>query len=58
MEAAINVQKKGIKAHPFPSLDQQGLGELVPIAAEKGRSVKKDLKLVVCGGHGGDPRSV
>jgi len=52
------VSKKILEDDPFQSLDQGGIGELVRIAAEKGRSVKKDLKLGVCGEHGGDPRSV
>ncbi len=52
------VSKKILEDDPFQSLDQQGIGELVRIACEKGRSVKSDLKLGVCGEHGGDPRSV
>ncbi|HOD33669.1 MAG TPA: pyruvate, phosphate dikinase, partial [Holophaga sp.] len=52
------VAKKILEDDPFQSLDQQGIGELVRIASEKGRSVKSDLKLGVCGEHGGDPRSV
>ncbi len=44
--------------NPFASLDQGGVGRLVQIAAEKGRSVKKDLKLGICGEHGGDPSSI
>jgi pyruvate,orthophosphate dikinase len=52
------VAKKILEDDPFQSLDQQGIGELVRIACEKGRSVKSDLKLGVCGEHGGDPRSV
>jgi len=52
------VAKKILEDDPFQSLDQQGIGELVRIACEKGRGVKKDLKLGVCGEHGGDPRSV
>ncbi|HYB98590.1 MAG TPA: pyruvate, phosphate dikinase [Candidatus Limnocylindrales bacterium] len=43
---------------PFVSIDQAGIGELMKIASEKGRSVKPDLKLGICGEHGGDPRSV
>ncbi len=43
---------------PFVTIDQGGIGVLMQIAGEKGRSVKKDLKLGICGEHGGDPRSV
>lgn len=43
---------------PFVTIDQEGIGELVRIAVAKGRSVKPDLKLGICGEHGGDPRSV
>ncbi|RKX29836.1 MAG: pyruvate, phosphate dikinase [Candidatus Zixiibacteriota bacterium] len=43
---------------PFVSIDQSGVGQLVRIAKEKGRSVKPNLKLGICGEHGGDPVSV
>jgi len=43
---------------PFVSVDRQGVGALMKIAAEKGRSVKQKLKLGICGEHGGDPSSV
>jgi pyruvate,orthophosphate dikinase len=43
---------------PFVTLDQEGVGELVKIAAERGRSVRKDIKLGICGEHGGDPASI
>jgi pyruvate, orthophosphate dikinase len=43
---------------PFQTLDQEGVGQLVKIAIKKGRSVKPDLKIGICGEHGGDPRSV
>ncbi|WP_417465011.1 pyruvate, phosphate dikinase [Kordiimonas sp.] len=43
---------------PFVSIDQEGVGELVEIGAERGRSTKPDLKLGICGEHGGDPASV
>jgi pyruvate, orthophosphate dikinase len=43
---------------PFISIDIEGVGEMVRIAAEKGRSVKPDLKLGICGEHGGDPASI
>lgn len=51
--------KKGIlESDPFAQLDQSGVGLLVKIAVEKGRSVRHDLKLGICGEHGGDPSSV
>jgi pyruvate,orthophosphate dikinase len=43
---------------PFVSIDQEGVGELVELGAERGRSTKPDLKLGICGEHGGDPASV
>ncbi|MSP43738.1 MAG: pyruvate, phosphate dikinase [Alphaproteobacteria bacterium] len=43
---------------PFVSLDQEGVGELVRIAAQRGRETRPDLKLGICGEHGGDPESV
>ena len=43
---------------PFAKLDQDGVGEMVRIAAEKGRSTRPDIKLGICGEHGGDPSSV
>jgi pyruvate,orthophosphate dikinase len=47
-----------IAVDPFVSLDPDGVGELVTIAAERGRSVRPDLKLGICGEHGGDPASI
>ena len=43
---------------PFATIDQEGVGQLVKIGIEKGRSVKPNLKIGVCGEHGGDPESV
>ncbi len=43
---------------PFQSLDQEGIGELIKIAVEKGRKTRKNIKLGICGEHGGDPASV
>jgi len=43
---------------PFVSIDQEGVGELVRIACERGREKRPDLKLGICGEHGGDPASV
>ena len=47
-----------LKRNPFESIDQSGVGELVFIAAERGRKTKRGLKLGVCGEHGGDPESI
>ena len=50
---------KGIfKADPFISIDTEGVGELVRIAAERGRATRPDIKLGICGEHGGDPASI
>jgi pyruvate,orthophosphate dikinase len=50
---------KGImEKDPFQVLDREGVGELVKMAVAKGRGVKKDLKVGICGEHGGDPNSV
>lgn len=43
---------------PFQTLDREGVGELVQIAAERGRKTNPNLKLGICGEHGGDPRSI
>jgi pyruvate,orthophosphate dikinase len=51
--------KQGIlPADPFVTLDQEGVGELVTIAAERGRKTRPDIKLGICGEHGGDPASI
>jgi pyruvate,orthophosphate dikinase len=47
-----------LDADPFATLDQEGVGGLMRLAIERGRSVKPDLKLGICGEHGGDPASV
>ena len=51
-------QKGILPADPFVSIDQEGVGELVRIGVERGRAVRSDLKLGICGEHGGDPASV
>jgi pyruvate,orthophosphate dikinase len=61
VEAAFFTQylEKGIfGVSPFESLDREGVGRLVRIASTEGRKVKPDLKLGVCGEHGGDPDSI
>jgi pyruvate,orthophosphate dikinase len=51
--------RAGVFEHdPFATLDQTGVGELVKIACERGRKTRSDLKLGICGEHGGDPHSV
>jgi len=47
-----------LKRNPFETLDGRGVGELVRLGAQRGRAVKPDLKLGVCGEHGGDPESI
>jgi pyruvate,orthophosphate dikinase len=50
---------KGILPHdPFVTIDQEGVGELVALAAERGRKTRSGLKLGICGEHGGDPASI
>jgi pyruvate,orthophosphate dikinase len=47
-----------LEKDPFVSLDQSGVGELIRIAVERGRKTRGDLKLGICGEHGGDPASI
>jgi pyruvate, orthophosphate dikinase len=54
----IYLEKKILKTDPFQVLDQKGVGQLVQMAVEKGRSVRPDLKCGICGEHGGEPSSV
>jgi len=52
-------KEAGILEHdPFAVLDQEGVGEIMKIGISKGRSVKPDLKMGICGEHGGEPRSI
>jgi len=51
--------RKGIfEKDPFVTLDQEGVGDLIRIAAERGRKTRPDIKLGICGEHGGDPASI
>ena len=52
------LEKKILKVDPFQVLDQKGVGQLIKMAVEKGRSVRADLKCGICGEHGGEPSSV
>jgi len=54
----IYLDKKILKEDPFQVLDQNGVGQLVKMATEKGRAVRSDLKVGICGEHGGEPSSV
>ena len=47
-----------VKRNPFATIDQAGVGQLMQIAAERGRKTRPDIKLGICGEHGGDPDSV
>jgi pyruvate, orthophosphate dikinase len=52
------VEKKIFPDDPFQTLDQEGVGELIEIGVKRGRSTSADLKVGICGEHGGDPESV
>jgi pyruvate,orthophosphate dikinase len=52
------IERKILPADPFQTLDQEGIGQLVTMAIEKGHAARPKLKLGICGEHGGDPASV
>ncbi|MFN3466506.1 MAG: pyruvate, phosphate dikinase [Candidatus Brocadiales bacterium] len=52
------IEKGILEKDPFQSLDQEGVGMLIEIGVKKGRSTKPDLKIGICGEHGGDPSSI
>jgi len=54
----VYLEKKILKVDPFQVLDRNGVGQLVRMAAEKGRTMRPDLKCGICGEHGGEPSSV
>ena len=54
----VYIEKGILKNDPFQILDQEGVGQVVRIGVEKGRSVKPELKVGICGEHGGEPSSV
>ncbi|MCK5637426.1 MAG: pyruvate, phosphate dikinase [Flavobacteriaceae bacterium] len=54
----IYIEKGILAVDPFEVLDQEGVGQLVTMGTEKGRSVKPDLKVGICGEHGGEPSSI
>ena len=51
-------EKKIFESDPFAKLDQVGVGKLVKMGAELGRATRPDIKLGICGEHGGDPSTV
>jgi len=52
------LEKNIFERDPFVTLDQEGVGDLIRIAAERGRAARPDVKLGICGEHGGDPASI
>ena len=52
------LEYKLLAANPFETLDIDGVGQLVRMGVEKGRAARPDIKLGICGEHGGDPASV
>ncbi len=54
----VYLEKKILKADPFSVLDQNGVGKLIKMAVENGRSIRPDLRIGICGEHGGEPSSV
>jgi pyruvate, orthophosphate dikinase len=55
---SVYLEEGLLKRNPFETIDPTGVGELVHIGAERGRERKSDIKLGVCGEHGGDPESI
>jgi pyruvate,orthophosphate dikinase len=54
----VYLEKNILAKDPFVTIDKKGVGQLMKIAVEKGRAAKKDIKLGICGEHGGDPSSI
>ena len=54
----MTYSKQILESDPFARIDEKGVGQLVKIAAEKGRSTRKDIHLGICGEHGGDPATI
>jgi pyruvate,orthophosphate dikinase len=52
------VERKILPENPFQVLDREGVGELVRLATERGRAARPNLKVGICGEHGGDPASI
>ena len=61
METPVTIDGKTteiLEKDPFASIDRDGVGEFMKIGLNKGRSTRKDLKVGICGEHGGDPSSI
>ncbi|MCK5157066.1 MAG: pyruvate, phosphate dikinase, partial [Spirochaetales bacterium] len=54
----IYIEKGILKHDPFEVLDQEGVGQLVDTACKKGKGTRPDIKLGICGEHGGDPKTI
>jgi len=54
----VYIEKGILKADPFEKIDQEGVGQLVKMACEKGKQTRPDIKLGICGEHGGEPSSI
>ncbi len=54
----VYLEKGILKQDPFVTLDRDGVGQLVSLAIEKAKKVRPDLKIGICGEHGGDPESI
>ena len=54
----VYIDKGILKVDPFQTIDQEGVGQLIEMGTQKGRSVRPDLSVGICGEHGGDPESV
>ena len=54
----VEPAKQIFDVNPFQVLDEEGMGQLIAMACEKGRAARPDLELGICGEHGGDPTSV
>jgi pyruvate,orthophosphate dikinase len=52
------VENNLLDVDPFKSIDEEGVGMLMELAVEKGRKVKPELKIGICGEHGGDPQTI
>jgi pyruvate,orthophosphate dikinase len=52
------IEQEIIKVNPFASIDTEGVGQLIQIACERGKTTRPGIKIGICGEHGGDPASI